>query len=402
MSLALYLCPMKQRPGGALGRLTRYCAMDEFTPEITARMAGGEWREAEIDGFQAIVGVRASDAVLASLALVFPPLTAVQAAAAWTPTRSLPIWDSGTGTFKATLQTAPTKTLTMLSAELPAVAPPAILGAWLTVGFGLGWRLPHDLVQYAVAHHLEPGRWADLLLGAYTLYGRQWADVFEQLLHSGARLISGGVFPTTGLLDNFNRTAENPLANGNWSGPTFGGGAQCKSDGTAATAAAAFGNSYWSAATFGADTEVFQTLSALDAAPQEGNAWRLTSPGVLNSERGYELFAVSGTGFEVYRIDVNQVETKLGATISQTYSAGDKFGAEMIGSTITVEYKAGAGAWGSIGTRTDANLTTAGNIGCSVKNVGTDTLDDFSGGTVVVVGGWGGLLAEQRNRLVVA
>ena len=28
-------------------------------------------------------------------------------------------------------------------------------------------------------------------------------------------------FPTTGILDNFNRANENPLGNGTWSGPLF-------------------------------------------------------------------------------------------------------------------------------------------------------------------------------------
>jgi hypothetical protein len=56
----------------------------------------------------------------------------------------------------------------------------------------------------------------------------------------------------------------------------------------------------------------------------------------------------------------------------------------MIGSTITVYYKVGAGAWNSIGTRTDSTYTGSGYIGlwadCGTANSGK--FDDLKGGTL--------------------
>ena len=51
MAIAWFLCPYKRDL--RVKDPTRYCAMDDLTPEIHA--IGGDWSEAEIDGNQAIV-----------------------------------------------------------------------------------------------------------------------------------------------------------------------------------------------------------------------------------------------------------------------------------------------------------------------------------------------------------
>ncbi len=60
MPSAWYLAPYKRRPDPEL--VIRYCAMDDFTPQILAD--GGSWAESEAMGDQAVVKVNASDATL--------------------------------------------------------------------------------------------------------------------------------------------------------------------------------------------------------------------------------------------------------------------------------------------------------------------------------------------------
>lgn len=61
MSLAWFICPYKRQNPGQTPPV-RYCAMDDFTPQIQAD--GGFWSETEILGDSALVKVRASSATL--------------------------------------------------------------------------------------------------------------------------------------------------------------------------------------------------------------------------------------------------------------------------------------------------------------------------------------------------
>lgn len=63
MPTAWFICPYKRVVGASIP--TRYCAMDDFTPQIYAE--GGAWSETEILGDQAIVKVRASAPTIAAI-----------------------------------------------------------------------------------------------------------------------------------------------------------------------------------------------------------------------------------------------------------------------------------------------------------------------------------------------
>ena len=367
MAVALYLCPMKQRPGGALGRMPRYCAMDDFTLEITASMTGGEWREAEIENDQAIVLVRASDPMLVSLGLVFRRLTRAEADGAWTPTRLLPMWDAGRIVFST--RAVATKTLDRLAVEVPAIVSAdftALLGVWAAIGFGLGWRLPHWLCSWAVAHHLEPDRWVALL---------------------APFLDSRGAFGDTALRDAFTRANEDPLGNGTWGTNWFGTPASAvKLVSNAAVAQAAFSSSFWSAATFGPDSEEYHLVST-PGTGQQGGGIRMQQTGTAGVD-GYEYIHSQSTNLgSIYQMD-NGAETLLGATISMTVAAGDSTGMDGIGATPALRlFKKSGGTWAQQGTnRTATAAYSTGHIGFDVGDL-TEVLDDFSGGTVVVAGG---------------
>jgi hypothetical protein len=197
-------------------------------------------------------------------------------------------------------------------------------------------------------------------------------------------------FPTTGILDSFDRANENPLGNGNWS--AFGWDPanplqivsfQCVNVGSG------YGARYWSSSTFGLDCEVYATIvtkSVTDGAVC--SLWlRVQDPSVTDGEDGYEIATVVQSGTDV--IAVTRRDNGSGTdllVINQEFSSGDSFGASIVGSIITVYYKSGAGSWGSIGTYDisgDATkYTTAGNL--AISNYDGDTvLDNFGGGTYV-------------------
>lgn len=64
MATAWYLCQYKRRLGGP--RPARYCAMNDFTPQVEAD--GGKWAETEVLGNWAIVKVLALPATLDTIA----------------------------------------------------------------------------------------------------------------------------------------------------------------------------------------------------------------------------------------------------------------------------------------------------------------------------------------------
>ncbi len=64
MATAWFICPYKRKLN--YPSPLRYCAMDDFTPQIHGE--GGRWSETEVLGGYAIVKARASDALLTTIA----------------------------------------------------------------------------------------------------------------------------------------------------------------------------------------------------------------------------------------------------------------------------------------------------------------------------------------------
>lgn len=64
MAIAWFICPYKRDLTAR--RPTRYCAMNDFTPQILAE--GGTWTESEVLGNYAVVKVRASATTLTTIA----------------------------------------------------------------------------------------------------------------------------------------------------------------------------------------------------------------------------------------------------------------------------------------------------------------------------------------------
>lgn len=194
----------------------------------------------------------------------------------------------------------------------------------------------------------------------------------------------GGSFPTTSVLDNFNRANEGPPMTG-WTDSW-----RPSADGHQVSSNVAIGStvndntSYWNT-TIGPDLEVYGTIAS-GTTTYRGLSARLVSEGTSGVD-GYELIVFGGNSIQLARWDDN-VQTNVGATITQTISAGDSFGMKVVGSAFTIYYclagtgcGVGGAGWTQLSTpRTDSTYSAAGKLG--IRTESTATWDDFGGGTL--------------------
>lgn len=198
-------------------------------------------------------------------------------------------------------------------------------------------------------------------------------------------------FPTTGLLDNFNRTNEDPM-NGNWSvGPldTTAEDLQIVSNQAKGTIDVNDNEMWWNPGTFGADSEVYCTLVTVTFNDDLFLELRITDPGGANRS-GYKIeFVPAGNSPSTGDVEMFEVtdgtSTQIGATETGiVISSGDKLGFEAISSTLKFYLDTGGG-FSEQFSRSDSTHTGAGFIGIAVFD-DDSPIDDFSGGTVVVAG----------------
>src|SRR5437899_3384504 len=139
-------------------------------------------------------------------------------------------------------------------------------------------------------------------------FGRVVLGVLCLALVAGILVLPHGAhaaFPTTGLLDNFNRAAEDPLGNGTWTCPLKVGDANLKIGSLQHVESAnSSADCYWSASKFGANSEAYVTIIVL---PEAGNCdallVRVSSPNT-SSLSGYwgEYCAVAGASNDTFTI----------------------------------------------------------------------------------------------------
>src|SRR3990167_6494351 len=203
-------------------------------------------------------------------------------------------------------------------------------------------------------------------------------------------------FPTTGVLDNFNRGNAESLG-ASWTANWWFTGTEQTQDILSSQAADddqfSVGGDYYNVATYGPDGEVHCTINAIDDA--DGSAYllglRITTPGNSTTD-AYRIVLTnmaSDHTVQIQRGD-NTVWTQLGASItSDTFVVGDGLGleAKTAGSTIKA-YRRSSGTWSEIGSRTDATYEGAGYVGLGMYREGSVRLlvDDFGGGAVVAGG----------------
>ncbi len=198
-------------------------------------------------------------------------------------------------------------------------------------------------------------------------------------------------FPTTSVLDDFNRANEGPPPSASWRTDNYNTASSTLAVDTNICITTGFpnGGGLWGTSV-GADTEVFVTENF---SPSNGQSFylfaRIVTPGSAAVDGYLAEFdradANPGYTIRIQRIDNNSLTT-LGAVITETGGAhvdGNAVGLSVVGSTLSVFIRR-SGVWSAaIDTRTDSTYAAGGFIGFRMS--ATSMLgDDFGGGTVVV------------------
>lgn len=194
--------------------------------------------------------------------------------------------------------------------------------------------------------------------------------------------------PSTGILDTFQGSDQNPLVNasggGTWAqiGGASGFGItalqrlsnQCAGNGGS-------GSVGYLTPTFNANCEVYGTLGATGAA---GNYWEIGLRGGNTSNIStffaYVLRWTQGSGIQIIRF-ASLGATTIGGPYAQELGAGDSMWLRMRGSLIEAFYKPSAGNYSLLGTVTDANFASGGSHVMTITGT-TMRVSSFGGGNV--------------------
>jgi hypothetical protein len=181
------------------------------------------------------------------------------------------------------------------------------------------------------------------------------------------------LFPTTGILDDFNR-ADGPVG-ANWTDLGF----PITIVTNRASQAGASNHNLWNVSTFGPDLEVYLTRATAGAI----NSILYI---VMNMPEaffdGYKATYNKGT-CSIQRVDVGIV-TQLGASMIPAPAMPDNStaGVSFIGSKLTLLYTDSTNTWITLDSRYDSTYKAVANIGWA-DFFSTEYQDNFGGGTYV-------------------
>lgn len=192
-------------------------------------------------------------------------------------------------------------------------------------------------------------------------------------------------FPTTPVLDNFNR-ADGSLG-ANWVNPTGGcyhGELAIISSQCAQAGDTGYGTMSAYNTSFGPDCEFYVTATAVTAGVSQIQLYIRSSANLDGScsGNGYDLkvsFWNTGSNNELLLRRLSDYAV-LGAYHAVPV-AGDSFGIQAIGNAIKVFYKPSAGSWSEVISATDSTTTGAGYSGLMLNDTSL-RLDNFGGGTL--------------------
>ncbi len=358
MPVESYLTPYAQE--SRRGRPFRYL---EFYREWNAGIlaADGFASECEIDGDQAILTVRARQNILTAIGKAYP---ACDPEAVWTPTRAKPRNANG----EVALDSGKRSPCKPLALHFSDVLSDADWSALKGQAEALMKRADREgYVRLDKIPHAEMSR----LLAIVGGHGY------------GLDRISGGTFPTTGVLSSFTGVDENPISEGgNWTNAAYTAhGLQRIGNQLAGSTASAANDAYWNVSSYGPDSEIYTDIATADTGGAD--AFILIVRMQLADGDAYSIeFGTDGDVFQVrkFRVD-NAVPTQLGSSLYPDYSAGASAGGEMVGSTLVPYLKTG-GSWTALTSSSDATYSAAGYLNIYITG-NVWRLDNFGGGTYV-------------------
>lgn len=184
-------------------------------------------------------------------------------------------------------------------------------------------------------------------------------------------------FPTTDILDDFNRANEGPPPSGSWNTPSGYGGCLVDSNQVRGNSAS-FNQCLWSAEQFN-DSEAYLQINQLTPGEHASICFDWSTP---DFGSGYQVlvFLDSGTPtIEIYRIDTG-APTLLGTAIPvPTFDANDAIGAYHRPDGIIEIWTRISGVWSELTTRNDSTYSS-GYAGIIIFG-NNSFADNFGAGT---------------------
>lgn len=186
-------------------------------------------------------------------------------------------------------------------------------------------------------------------------------------------------FPTTSVLDDFNRADENPLSGGgNWGDRNTNDDLSIETNLVRGQTVGQLASRYWAAATYGPDCEVYCTVNHTpNTASDYMRLWlRISNPGAAG-ETGYMMqWTNDANGCRLFKETARETYTQLAQAAAARYTDADVVGMSAVGTTLTV-YKNGT----SVLSTTDATNGGAGYLALGGRGT-SFRWDDFGGGTI--------------------
>lgn len=194
-------------------------------------------------------------------------------------------------------------------------------------------------------------------------------------------------FPSTPILDAFNRANELPLDNDTWGSQVFDGDGSLQ---IVSNQAKGFGdgsgnNQGW-LTEYGPDCEVYVEIVNISGEDSIQIFARLSAIG--GSFNGYSVRARGGATNNLILLRWDGGSLTGLATLSQTVSNGDSFGLRLTGDQIVVYYKdvSVSSDWFELGGATDSTHGAAGHLGLYIFG-SANIVDNFGGGDFISQGG---------------
>lgn len=187
-------------------------------------------------------------------------------------------------------------------------------------------------------------------------------------------------FPTTGVLDTFNRANQNPIGPP-WVGPIFTAGANLQIFSNALRPTGSFGGAYLPGP-YGPNSEAWAVVKT-PSATQVMQLLTKFVPVAVDDPSYFSLW-INGSGTWQLWKKAGNVDTQLGANFAGVgaLAAGDSIGVGIVGDELTAYFKPAAGSWSAQFSRTNASFSgVSGGIG-AVLDLPWE-IETLGGGTIV-------------------
>jgi hypothetical protein len=188
-------------------------------------------------------------------------------------------------------------------------------------------------------------------------------------------------YPSTGILDDFNRANAGPPLSASWTA-LYGGWKVVSQQAVVDHMDDTYASEYYNVATY-ANPEAYITI--VNKPTTNSYIFIELYNAAFTQEYYLSVQTLSGTDAITLQYWDGDAGAQLGATVNQEITNGDSVGISVISGTVIAWYKSGAGAWTNVREVADTHVTGPYYITITSVDDG-EIFDNFGGGTYVTPG----------------